>query len=90
MAKSDGVQDAVSSEGIFCWDFAWVLHLLICLSCFSYLLILRKRGKLRKNKILNSIEVKAADSAFENMTTNQFGNVWIGELQDNDITHQVH
>jgi hypothetical protein len=70
MAKSDGVQDAVSSEGIFCWDFAWVLHLLICLSCFFYLLILRKRGKLRNNKILNNVEVVKVKKYFESTNKN--------------------
>ena len=58
--------------------------LLICFSCFFYLLILRKRGRLRNNKVgINISEVKATDSAFK-MTNNQFGNVWIGEPQNND------
>jgi hypothetical protein len=64
--------------------------LLICFSCFFYLLILRKRGRLRNNKVgVNIPEVKATDSAFK-MTNNQFGNIWIGEPQSNDTADQYH
>jgi len=61
--------------------------LLIGSSCFFYLLILRKRGSLRNNKVGNNIsamEVKDSDS--EMMT--DFGNVFIGDSQTNDADNQ--
>jgi hypothetical protein len=62
--------------------------LLIYFSCFFYLLILRKRGRLRNNKIgINMSEVKDKGSDIE-MTTSQFGNVWIGDQQNTDTFHQ--
>jgi hypothetical protein len=62
--------------------------LLICSSCSFYLLILRKRGNLRNNKVGNNIstmEVKESDSE---MMTDQFGNVWIGDSHTNDAYNQ--
>jgi hypothetical protein len=62
--------------------------LLIFFSCFFYLLILRKRGRLRNNKIgINISEVKDKGSDIE-MTTSQFENVWIGDTQNIDTFHQ--
>jgi hypothetical protein len=77
-------QKAISAGTLF-----GIHILLICFSCFFYLLILRKRGILRNNKVgINISEVKATDSAFE--ITNQFGNVWIGEPQNNVTADQYH
>jgi hypothetical protein len=65
-----------------------ILILLICFSCSFYLLILRKRGRLRNNKIgINISEVKDKGSDIE-MTTSQFGNVWIGDPHKTDTFHQ--
>jgi amino acid transporter len=62
--------------------------LLICISCFFYLLILRKRGKLRNNKVgpdNSKIKVKSSDCK---IITNQFGDVLVGDSQTNDQGQQ--
>jgi len=75
-------QKAISSGSLI-----GIYILLICLSCPFYLLILRKRGKLRNNKVGVTIpEVKVKDSNLEVMS-NQFGDVWIGDSTTNDALH---
>jgi hypothetical protein len=62
--------------------------LLLCVSCSFYLLIMRKRGSLRNNKVSsNTIEMKVHVSDV-NMMTDQFGNVWTGDSQINDTHNQ--
>ncbi len=64
--------------------------LLICLSCPFYLMILRKRGKLRNNKVHVGDKipvVKVKDSDIETIT-NQFGDIWIGDSLANDALRQ--
>jgi hypothetical protein len=59
--------------------------LLICSSCFFYLLILRKRGNNKVGNNISAMEVKYSDSE---MMTDQFGNVWIGDSHTNDAFNQ--
>jgi ABC-type transport system involved in multi-copper enzyme maturation permease subunit len=62
--------------------------LLVCSSCSFYLLILRKRGRLRNNKVGNNIsDMEVQDSYFEIMA-NQFGNVLIPDSQTIDAYNQ--
>jgi hypothetical protein len=65
-----------------------IFLLLISFSCPFYLFILRKRGKLRNNKVGNIIpEVKVKDSDLE-MRTLHVGDVNIGNPQSNDAFPQ--
>jgi len=68
-----------------------LLGIFISLSCFLYLLILKKRGMLKNNRVGNIISKEdASNSAFE-MAANQLGNVWTGNSQaiDDQIQHST-
>jgi hypothetical protein len=51
--------------------------LLISLSCFFYLLILKKRGRLKNNKVGNAILREENPNSDCEMAANQFGNVFV-------------
>ena len=81
--KMPMLQKAIAAGTLF-----GILILLICCSCSFYLLILRKRGRLRNNKIgINILEVKDKDSDLES-SNNQFGNVCTGDPKNIDTLHQ--
>jgi hypothetical protein len=62
--------------------------LLVCSSCSFYLLILRKRGRLRNNKVVNNIsDIEVQHSYFEVMA-NQFGRVLTPDSQTIDVNNQ--
>jgi hypothetical protein len=64
--------------------------LLIFFSCPFNLLILRKRGRLRNNKVgIDISALNVQESAIEMAMTNHFGNVRIGDLDPDHAYRQV-
>jgi hypothetical protein len=61
-----------------------IFTLLIGFSCSFYVLILRKRGRLRNNKVENGNPKEEIEQSVSDRRSNQFGNVWIGDSPTND------
>jgi hypothetical protein len=90
------IEMPMPQKAISLGTFFGIYILLIGLSCSFYLTILKKKGRLKSNKVGNNIsEVNVINSCLE-MTTNPFGNVRIGDShtngtfqQDDQRQHQV-
>jgi len=73
-------QKAISAVTLF-----GIYILLICFSCSFYVLILRKRGQLRNNKVKSNISGEKIKSSEHEMMTNQLGNVLIQGSHTADV-----
>jgi hypothetical protein len=73
-------QRAISAVTLF-----GIYILLICVSCSFYVLILRKRGQLRNNKVKSNISGEKIKSSEHEMMTNQLGNVLIQGSHTADV-----
>ncbi len=61
--------------------------LLVCSSCSFYLLILRKRGSLRNNKVGSNISAMEVQDSYFEIMANQFGRVLVSDSQTIDVNN---